>query len=100
MWFDGLSGTVQLSEADAQRFNLLLLSLFRRWENAFHQSRAGMLESASWSGMREGLTLVFSSPGAQAWWKGARALFSADFVVFAERTFDAKANRSQSAAVS
>ena len=86
LWFDGLSGTVQLSEADAQRLGLLLMSLVRRWENAFHQSRAGMLESASWSGMREGLTFVFSSPGAQAWWKGARALFSADFVAFAERS--------------
>ncbi len=98
VWFDGLSGTVQLSEADAQRFNLLLLSLVRRWENAFHQSRAGMLESASWSGMREGITFVFSSPGAQAWWKGARALFSADFVAFAERASDAMSNASQSAA--
>ncbi len=95
LWFDGLSGTVQLSEVDAQRLNLLLMSLVRRWENAFHQSRAGMLESASWSGMREGLTLVFSSPGVQAWWKGARALFSADFVAFAERASDAMANTSQ-----
>jgi hypothetical protein len=90
LWFDGLSGTVQLSEADAQRLNLLLMSLVRRWENAFHQSRAGMLESASWSGMREGLTLVFSSPGAQAWWKEARGLFSADFVGFAEKASDEK----------
>ncbi len=98
LWFDGLSGTVQLSEADAQRLNLLLMSLVRRWENAFHQSRAGMLESASWSGMREGLALVFSSPGAQAWWKGARALFSADFVAFAEQAFDSMANTSQSVA--
>ena len=98
LWFDGLSGTVQLSEADAQRLNLLLMSLVRRWENAFHQSRVGMLETASWSGMREGLALVFSSPGAQAWWKGARALFSADFVAFAEQAFDSMANTSQSVA--
>ena len=89
---------VQLSEADRQRFNLLLMSLVRRWENAFHQSRAGMLESASWSGMREGLTFVFSSPGAQAWWKGARPLFSSDFVAFAERASDAMTNTSPSVA--
>jgi hypothetical protein len=89
IWFDGLSGTVDLSETDRRRFNLLLISLLRRWENAFHQNRAGLLESASWSGMREGLTFVFSSPGAQTWWKQARNLFSADFVAFAEHAVDA-----------
>jgi hypothetical protein len=88
LWFDGLGGTAQLSEADRQRFNLLLMSLVRRWENAFHQSRAGMLESASWSGMQEGIAFVVSSPGAQAWWKVARTLFSPEFVAFAERAFD------------
>ena len=98
LWFDGLSGMISLSEADTHRFNLLLMSLHRRWESAFHQSRAGMLESASWSGMREGLTFVFSSPGAQAWWKGARALLSADFVAFAERASDVMAKTSQSTA--
>ena len=95
LWFDGLSGKVQLSEADAQRHNLLLMSLVRRWENAFHQNRVGMLESVSWSGMRDGLTFVFSSPGAQAWWKGARGLVSEDFVAFAERASDAMTNASQ-----
>ena len=47
LWFDGLSGTVELSENDDRRFTLLLISLARRGENAFHQSRAGTLESAS-----------------------------------------------------
>ena len=79
LWFDGLSGTVELSETDNRRFNLLLISLVRRWENAFHQSQAGVLESASWSGMLAGLTFVFSAPGAQAWWKARQGLFSAEF---------------------
>lgn len=91
LWFDGRSGTVELSDADRQRHNLLLMSLVRRWENAYHQNRAGMLESASWSGMREGLALVVSPPGAQAWWKNAQSLFSPDFVAFAERAFGSRA---------
>ena len=98
LWFDGLSGTVELSENDGRRFNLLLLSLARRWGNAFHQGRAGILESATWSGMGEGLTFVFSSPGAQEWWGRSRGLLSADFVAFAEESFDAMRNASQSAA--
>ena len=98
LWFDGLSGTIELSETDNRRFNLLLISLIRRWENAFHQSQAGVLESASWSGMRAGLTLALSSPGAQAWWKRSHGIFSPDFVAFAEEAFDAMRNASQSAA--
>ena len=76
LWFDGLSGTIELSETDNRRFNLLLISLIRRWENAFHQSQAGVLESASWSGMRVGITIALSSPGAQAWWNRSRGLCS------------------------
>ena len=98
LWFDGLSGTVELSESDDRRFALLLISLARRWENAFHQSRAGVLESASWSGMLAGLTFVFSAPGAQAWWKARQGLFSAEFVAFAEGEFEAMRNAGQSAA--
>ncbi len=98
LWFDGLSGTVELSESDDRRFGLLLISLARRWENAFHQSRAGVLESASWSGMLAGLTFVFSAPGAQAWWKARQGLFSAEFVAFAEGEFEAMHNAGQSAA--
>jgi hypothetical protein len=89
LWFNGLRGTAELSPTDQLRFNLLLISLARRWENAFHQHRAGVLEFESWSGMRAGLTLVFSSPGAQTWWRSGRDLLSKDFVEFAERAFDA-----------
>ena len=98
LWFAGLSGTVELSESENQRFNLLLLSLVRRWENAFHQGRAGVLESASWSGMGNGLTFVLSAPGAQAWWKRSRGLFSPDFASFLERSVEAMRDSSESAA--
>ena len=98
LWFDGLSGSVQQSEEELRRFNLLLLSLVRRMENAFHQSRVGTLEDASWSGIRAGLIAVLSSPGAQSWWSWARDLFSADFVEFAETTSDAEVDSSRSSA--
>jgi hypothetical protein len=106
LWFDGLSGRAELSEVDSQRFRLLLLSLARRWENAFHQSRAGVLETASWSGMLQGLAIIFSSPGAQAEWNNPlphtgraplRAIFSADFVAFVERTLGSEIDRVRSA---
>ncbi len=88
LWFDGLSGEVDLSKTDYRRFTLLLISLVRRWENAFHQGRAGTLESAAWVGMREGLATVFSSPGARAWWTDARQLFSPAFVAVAEQAMN------------
>ena len=94
LWFDGLSGTVELSENDDRRFSLLLISLVRRWENAFHQSRTGILDSQSWSGMADGLTFVLSSPGAQIWWQRSRGLFSADIVAYAEKAFGAMSKES------
>jgi hypothetical protein len=87
LWFDGLSGTAQLSEAERRRFSLLLLSLLRRWENAYYESSAAELESEAWAGVQQGLVFIFSSPGAQDWWAilGER-LFSKDFAAFAGRS--------------
>lgn len=87
LWFDGLSGTAELPEAEGRRFSLLLLSLLRRWESAYHESSAAELESEAWAGVQQGLVMIFSSPGAQQWWRSVGAnLFSPDFAAFANRS--------------
>jgi hypothetical protein len=94
LWFDGLSGVVELPEADRRRFGLLLLSLLRRWENAYYESSAAELESESWAGVQQGLVFIFSSSGAQAWWEGiGERLFSREFAAFAERSLRSAAAR-------
>jgi hypothetical protein len=87
LWFDGLSGQVELSETEQRRFSLLLLSLARRWESAFYQSTSADLESDAWAGVQGGLVFIFSAPGAQAWWNGiGQMVLSKDFIAFAERS--------------
>jgi hypothetical protein len=52
LWFDGLSGEIDLSETDSQRFLFLLLSVARHWESAFTKGRVGTLPSSAWAGRR------------------------------------------------
>jgi hypothetical protein len=90
LWFDGLSGEIDLSETDARRVTILLISVARRWESASYRVREGTLDSSAWAGIHAELTIVFSSPGAQTCWKTIRILLSPDFVVFAERAIRCK----------
>ena len=84
IWFSGLSGE-ELSDLDGRRFSLMLISVAREWETAFHKSRGGTLDSASWAGMAEEFARTFATPGVQHYWKRIRFGFSPDFVSFAER---------------
>ncbi len=84
LWFNGLSGK-DLPETEGQQFVFLLISLARHWERAFHKSRVGALEDSSWAGIDKELTLVFANPGAQAYWKTIRHMFTPDFVAFLEQ---------------
>jgi len=85
LWFDGLSGEIDLSETDSQRFLFLLLSVARHWESDFTKGCVGTLPSSAWAGMHEELTGVFSASGAQTYWRLIRGLLSPDFADFAER---------------
>jgi hypothetical protein len=94
LWFDGLSGSRELPEVEGRRFNLLLLSLARRWENAYYQSSAVDLRSDVWAGVQQGLVFIFSSPGAQTWWRDVGVpLLSKDFCAFAARALEEQVAR-------
>ena len=72
------------SGTDGQQFAILLLSVARLWERAFQMGRVGALDSSSWEGIGKELTMVLATPGAQAYWKTSRHLFTPDFVAFVE----------------
>jgi len=84
IWFNGHSGRAEFTETDEQQFLNLLMSSARRWESAFLQSKVGTLDFESYAGIFAEYTFVFSSPGAQRYWKRIRGVFVAEFVEFAE----------------
>jgi hypothetical protein len=88
LWFNGLSGKLDLAETDGQQFGMLLLSVARLWERAFHMNRVGALDSLSWAGIGTELTLVLATPGGQAFWKTRQPMFSPDFVVYVEEAVE------------
>jgi hypothetical protein len=85
VWFSGMAGE-DLSESDGRRFTLMLISVAREWEIAYHKSRGGTLDSASWAGIGEEFARTFATPGAQQYWKRIRFGFTPEFVSFAERS--------------
>lgn len=90
LWFDGLAGKRELSEADGRRFMFALISCARHWESAYQKARGGTLDSTPWASMHEELSNCFANPGAQKYWQVIRNMFSPDFIDFAENAVRAK----------
>ncbi len=74
----------ELSLDDKVRFNLLLIQMFRFWENTFYQWRQGMLEPWLWVSWQNVMLSHFSRPGAQQWWTLRSMAFSREFGQFLE----------------
>jgi hypothetical protein len=92
LWFDGLRGKSQLSDADKDRFFFMVISCARLWEGAYFKVHQGSLESKVWAGLNEELTQVFAYPGMQRCWTGAvREMCAQEFVEFVESAVREKA---------
>jgi hypothetical protein len=79
LYFAGHQQSGGLSDAESRRFMLLLLTLLRRFENAYLQYRSGILTASQWAGFRSTLLLVVSTPGGRAWWASWGAAFTPEF---------------------
>lgn len=91
IWIEALRQSGELSEVDRARFRLLLLMAVRRWENAFYQSRAGMLEEPQWEGIARDIRSIVLQPGFRSWWSGAPDVVSSDFSDFLRRLMQTSA---------
>ena len=85
IWFEGIRDFDSLSREKKRRFASYMFSLLRRYDNAHHQTNAGMIDGDWWAGISETLEYTISNPGVQSWWKEGRALFRPDFREFIDQ---------------
>jgi hypothetical protein len=75
----GREDLASLDPDEETRFNALLGSQFRLYENVYYQRLAGTLEPAMWEGYRAILLRNTSRPGVRVWWSERRTLFRREF---------------------
>jgi hypothetical protein len=74
-----------VSPEERRRFASYMLGVFRRMENVVFQTQQGMLDPASWAGIRNTARRSLSQPGGAAWWSRAQDLFSPGFREYVDR---------------
>ena len=89
----GLTRPAELSEADAFRFNYLLLSSARRWENALYQSRISMLDPSQAQGLLLGTKFILGTAGGRVFWQRFRHYYSDEFRAWVEANVDLGAEK-------
>jgi hypothetical protein len=65
-------------------FALLLVGVFRAYENIFYQFNQNMIDEVVWAGWKHRITRYFWQPGVQAWWPSWRHDCHPDFREFLE----------------
>ena len=80
----GQSDFHSLSPTERAQFAILLVSLFRTYENIFYQSRQIMLEDSVRAAWEHSMTRYFWQPGVQAWWPAWRDDCHREFREFLE----------------
>lgn len=82
----GMVSFDSLSEDEKFRFILLMVTVFRRYENIFYQYKKGFLEKELWEGYRESMLLYLHTYGGQAFWNLRRTHFSELFRDYLDAT--------------
>ena len=73
-----------LSPKERTQFAMLLVSLFRNYEDIFYQFRQEMLDESVWTGWQHSITRYFWQPGVQVWWPAWRDDCHREFREFLE----------------
>ena len=89
----GLTRAAELSETDALRFDHLLLSAVRRWENAFYQSGISMLDPSQARGLLLGTKILLGTPGGRVFWQRFRHYYSDEFRGWVEANVDLESEK-------
>lgn len=82
----GLVAFDELTEDERFRFIMLMVSLFRRFENIFYQYQRGFLEKDLWEGYKQSMLLYFYTSGGQAFWIARGGHFSGLFQNYLDST--------------
>ena len=93
--FRGQSDFHALKRIEQLRFSLIMVSLFRSYEDIFYQYRQEMIDESVWKGWAHSMTRIFWSPGAQIWWPSWREDCHRDFREFLETSTGAGTTRIQ-----
>ncbi len=80
----GQSDLQALSPIEQRQFALLLVGVFRAYENIFYQFNQNMIDEVVWAGWKHRITRYFWQPGVQAWWPSWRDDCHPDFREFLE----------------
>ena len=75
-----------LSSEERTRFDFLIASLFRNYENIFYQHKEGSIDDALWAGWAWRMRTTFATPGVKAWWQTNSSGYSRGFGVYLEST--------------
>ena len=89
LWITGLQNSDELSEIERGRFRLFVLMAVRKWENAFYQHGAGMLDEPQWKGIVQDIRSIVRQPGFRAWWDRVPDVVSSDFRSFIDELIEA-----------
>lgn len=82
----GMIAFEELTEEEKFQFILLMVTVFRRYENVFYQYQKGFLEKELWEGYKQSMLLYFYTSGGQAFWNVRSAHFSGLFREYLDST--------------
>ena len=76
----------ELSAAERAQFNLLMVAMVRRLENAYFQNSQGFIPREQWDGLQKAFDFIILAPGGRRWWSdpATQALYSDSFVQFVD----------------
>lgn len=94
----GSQDRASLSDLDRTRFDLLILSVVRAYENLHFQHRHGAIEDEEWEGWENRIRSHLLAPGVQRWWSEQRLAFNPVFRDFVEAEPDRELPRDITAA--
>ena len=84
LYLDGLADPDALSEADRQRFEMLLTSQFSGNLQEYEFNRDGIGSPGTWEQTKVGMQWQLQQPGAQQWWRRWPRVFPRDFREFVD----------------
>lgn len=80
IFLKGVGNRASLTEEEAPRFEFLMMSFLRRFENIYNQGVSGQLTESDWSGVKVSSLNTLARPGAREWWHANQHRFSPSFV--------------------
>jgi hypothetical protein len=84
----GAKDPSSLTEFKQRRFDLLVLSMVRAYENLHFQYRQGAIDDEEWEGWEARIRSTFQTPGYKEWWSEHNLAFCPPFRCFIESESD------------